>query len=189
MGYSIAWIATRGLAQDAVLDRQALRLTAAQIDYPDAPIAGKPLDSGWYLVVADRCDHRIVSPAHLASLSAGCEVVACAIEEHVMVCSAEAWTDGTQAWRVEHDAQVGVDHLSVTGTPPEALAAIKERCTLAQQGAAGESLPVDCYFEIPLELANAIVGYRHDDAAADENSARFTVLVDAARRPWWQFWK
>lgn len=123
MGYSISWLACRGLTAQAAYQRLALTETTRTAEYARAELTAHGLPYGWRLIVADRCDHTMIHAPSLAELSVGCEVVACSIEEHVMVCSAELWREGTRRWRAEHSSEKGREHLQTQGELPDGLAA------------------------------------------------------------------
>ena len=196
MGYSIAWLAARGIAYDAVLQRLGLVQTDERADYAERDLTGRSLPSGWSLVVARGCEHRIVDARTLGQLAVDCEVVACSVEEHVMYSSAEFWTSGSRLWRIAHDAQEALDHLAVSGQPPDDFEATRARVSMDQQAEGGDQADVDLFFEIPLALARNRVGFKHDEVEATGSDGGFQVLVESpapspGRRAGlrWRFWK
>jgi len=111
------------------------------------------------------------------------EVVICDVEEHVMFVSASAFTNGSLTWRIVHDAQESQDHLTVTGSPPESFAQIREE----ELARADSDREVDFVFEIPIRVAQKVVGFRHDGSAEPQ----FSILRDAHDKPGkprWKFW-
>lgn len=189
MGWSLSWTAVRGKPPEAVLEAHGLRPTGAAWDLPDRrhPFAWAALDGGWVLVVSSPSgaldaeaartgkglfklrawhdprfmDESEASDPFLASLSAGCEVVCCFLEEHVMVSRAAGWKDGDRLWSVLHDGQEDdVGDLQVVGAPPPELATI-EAAARAEQRATPEG--VDFVFDVPVDLAKALTGFRHDE--------------------------
>jgi len=195
MGYSLAWLAVRGIPYNVALERQGLVPTEEIADHAQHPLSALANAGGWSLVVARGCDHRIISGQNLVALSADCEVIACSVDEHVMYSSSEQWSNGRRQWRVEHDAQKSIDHLATDGPMPTDFAATRKQFAEQQEAEGGEKAAVDLYFEIPLVLAQARVGFKHDEAAAFGTDGRFQVLMDAmapsrsSRKPWWQFWR
>lgn len=183
MGYALSWLAVRD-SEPAVLAHLGLVATDRQGDYPDTPLVGRMLDNGWYLVVASTCDHRILQPDLLAGVSTASPLLACSIEEHVMVARAEYWHQGTRRWRIEHDSQQGSAHLSAEGDVPAELTEIIATCAELQAQEAG----VDYYFEIPLVAARQVMGFKHDES--DFGPLAWTVLTDPMgnKRPWWRPW-
>lgn len=190
MGISLAWIGVRGLPYDRVLERLSLIPTERKAPYWDGQPCGKASADGWSLIAAARCDHRIIDPEQLAALSAGCDVIACSVEEHVMFSSAELWSNGVRVWQAMHEQDEGPDHLATEGTLPATFASIVE-ASLAEQKALGDPDDELDYFEVPLNLAKSYTGFKHDEGSDIPGEDVFQVLDDGAPRsaPWWKFWK
>jgi hypothetical protein len=190
VGYSISWLAVHAGAAET-LAALALHPTGEQLELPEAPFVGALLSTGWYLVVADRCDHALVAEATLKSLPASTDAVSCSIEEHVMFSAASFWSGGRRVWSVSHDAQKAIDHLESWGDLPPFYSEIREAILAQQAREGGAGAEVDFVSDLPLELARRIVGYKHD---ADGEPARFDVLhptsdsLLARRKPWGRFW-
>lgn len=191
MGFSLAWLAVRGLPYHVALERQGLLPTEHESDYGEHDVSALADAGEWSLVVARGCDHRIISAKNLATLSVNCEVIACSVEEHVMFSSSELWLNGTRQWRVEHDAQKSIEHLATDGSMPEDFPATRKQFAEQQDAEGGNNAEVDLYFEIPLVLARDRVGFKHDEEAAFETDRKFQVLSDtmSSKKAWWQFWK
>src|SRR5438477_2518995 len=134
MGYSLSWVAVRGKPTGAVYDQLAVRGTGVHEEIQESPIVGAKLPDGWSLVMLDH-DFHLMSDPLLESLSSDCEVVACAVEEHVMHSMASGWKDGHKVWLVSHDAQQALDDLEVAGEPPPVFASIRDRARAQQQAA------------------------------------------------------
>lgn len=154
MGASLSWFAVRGRKPEAVLQEFGLR--NAGKEPCKTPFCGGSLPGGWFLVVHGR--HEFTND-EVRSLSRGGEVVACFVEEHVMVSRAAAWKDRVQVWCVTHDAQEGDDHLEVEGEPPAGFSAIRDRRILQQKEEGG----ADFMWNIPVDLAKEIAGYSHEE--------------------------
>src|ERR1035441_6535497 len=88
MGASLSWFAVRGKTPEAVL--QGFGLKNVGKEYCKTPFCGGALPSGWYLVIHGR--HEFAND-EARRLSRGCEVIACFVEEHVMLSSASGWKD------------------------------------------------------------------------------------------------
>ena len=84
--------------------------------------------------------------------------------------------DGIELWSVIHDAQQSLHHLSVSGDPPEEFLAIKGRLFGEQEKEDAGSAEVDFVFDIPIELAASITGFRHDLWEIDGNRPEWTVI-------------
>ena len=124
--------------------------------YRKTPFCGGALPGGWFLIIHGR--HEFTND-EVRLLSRGGEVVACFVEEHVMVSRAASWKDGERIWCVTHDAQEGDEHLDVEGEPPVGFAAIRDRLTKQQQEDGG----ADYIFNIPVDLAKELTGYSHEE--------------------------
>lgn len=195
MGYSISWLAVRRKSTEIVLQQLKLSRTGELGDYADYPVVGRIFPNGWFLLVADKSDHELVGKDTLATLSAGCEIVACSVEEHGMVCWSERWVDGANIWRLEHDAQRSILDIKRSGSPPAEFEALAAGYADRQRQAGGKKANVDYYFEIPLEMAKSIVGFKHDEDNAEVADGSFEILVASAKRhpssvnkPWWRLW-
>lgn len=171
MGYSMTWTAVRGKPADAVLAALGLARTGRTNEEGVTrrePFACCQLQDGWVVVLASAgtADDRFMDDtgnrdAFLATLSAGCEVVACFVEEHVMVSRAAAWKAGVRLWDVKHDAQVALDHLVRVGEPP--AGAENDEAQARVELANDPDPSCDFFFEVPVRFANAVVGYRYDE--------------------------
>jgi len=176
MGYSIAWLAVECTDPDAALADLKLRRIGEHAYFAEEALTSAALPGGQFLIVADTCDHRIIEPDTLASLSVKYSVVACSIEEHVMFSSAEQWIGGKRLWRIEHQAEDSPIHLATAGSLPASFSSIAAKQKAAQEAAGGEDADVDLYFEIPLLVAKGITGFKHDDVIDGIDYDRFDVL-------------
>jgi hypothetical protein len=154
------------------------------------------LQPGCSIIAADRCDHRIVGAAELASLSEVCDVVACSVEEQVTYSCAELWAQGQRVWRVAHAAQQPFDHLSAEGALPADFEPVRRRHSEQQRAEGSQGAGVALYLETPLIVAQARFGFKHDEGASPEPEHGFVVLRDEkdatndqGRKAWWQFWR
>jgi hypothetical protein len=197
MGYAISWIAVRGKSPDTVLEELGFAHTGQFGDYGDDALVGKLLETGWYLLVADRCDCPLFESSELARLSLACELIACSIEEHVMYSESECWRDGENRWRVEHDAERGTRDLQASGDLPAHFADVARKYAEEQEAEGGDAAEVDCYFEIPLQTAGQLVGFKHDEAAPGHGEGQFEILKPSPAhrsaspadvKPWWRLW-
>ena len=116
MGFSISWIAFQGIDKNEALRRLSLRDTGEPDEANESDFSGTDLSTGWYALFSN--DFSFVELDRLKSLSDGCRLLACNVEEHVMASGAYFYEDGRKIWSVEHDAQVGILHLDVSGKPP-----------------------------------------------------------------------
>ncbi len=177
MGFSLSWLGVKGVPPDVVLEALGLGGTGGRDEVPDAPLNGVELPGAWYLVIANRQPPEFFQESVLQRLSTIGEVVICFVEEHVMCSSATGWKHGRTMWSVLHDAQRDIEHLEAAGDLPSTFAAIRERLLASQQAAGGRTANVDYIFEVPVVLAEALTGYRHDAEIPALGKRPFEVLV------------
>ena len=177
MGYSQSWLAVKGKTRAEVLDALELRETGTREEIASSPIVGAELSAGWYLVVANRSEHRLTRDGVLQRLSVGCEVITGDVEEHVMVSAAGGWNNGHRVWSVMHDGQRSVKHLETKGDLPAAFAGIRDKLLAQQQAEVEGENAVDHMFDVPVELAKTLTGYRHDAQAPTVHDTPFEVLA------------
>ena len=187
MGYSISWLVTSGADAQTLPERLGLKPTGEKGDFFDFKASGQPLKNGGYLLVMERCDHPFIRDESMARISADGEALACSLEEHVMYAGASQWKQGKKLWSITHQGNREETRyaITVTGAPPGPFAAIRDDCAKKQLS----DKQVDWYFEIPLQLAKQLTGFKHDEncTGIDGNFAEFAEPVGAAK-PWWRFW-
>ncbi len=196
MGYSLSWLAVHGKAVEVIHQQLGLTGTGEFCDYGDAPVVGQQLQSGWYLIVAKGCDHKLTSDVIVQPISSNSSVIACSIEEHVMFSSATEWRDGQRKWHIRHrGGDYGPTDLSFEGAPPPLFSELRGRYASMQEAEDGEKGEVDWFFEIPLELAKSYVDFKHDEETPGLEEGSFEILklsreglVAKASKPWWRFW-
>jgi hypothetical protein len=175
MGFKVSWIAFHGTGRDAALEKLGFRDTGEPDEANEAPFSGAEIPNGWFVVFAN--DFDFISPKRLASLSRGCRLIACRVHEGVMFSGAFFYQDGERVSEISHDAQVGVYDLSVLGSPPKEFQSIRDSQMKQQDEEGGDEAEVDCIFEIPIETAAAICGYRHDRGRFDWGEPKFARLA------------
>lgn len=160
MGFNASWLAVRGKPTESVLDLMSLKRTGEFEEVPESPVTGIALPTGWYLIFAN--DFAFIDRALLSRLSEGAEVVTCAVEEHVMVSSASGLKDGAEIWSILHDSREGMRHLKFSGELPDQFDSIRSRLFAEQSATGGDDSDVDYVFDVPVEVASALTGFRHD---------------------------
>jgi hypothetical protein len=188
MGFSLSFLAVKG-AMPAEIHR-ALEVTDTGVastddDYPAPSVRGAALPDGWYLVLLNDVAHRLISSEEIAErLSQGCEAITCQVEEHDMYSACFGLRDGTHVWSVVHDSRKARDDLEVRGEPPAVFGEIsaRMRAKQAEEDRRTRKVSVDLLFDIPVELAHALCGYRHDMIAGWGEPA-FTVLAEGELGP------
>ncbi len=184
-GLFLAWIAVKGMGKEEVLATLSLsgawRPLTPDEDEFSFRISCAEIPCGWMHVLTQNFDYATAE--RMTALSTGGVAVACAVEEHVMVSQAWGYADGRQVWSILHDGgNRGTMDLETTGDLPSAFMPIREKL-VRQQGAedAGDAM-VDYMFDLPVELADALVGYRHDRAPPKGQELAFSTLATSDRR-------
>ena len=173
MGVSLSWIAVKGCPPQAVNKTLGLQPTGTKEDFPESRLSATQLPTDFYLVVFNRDE---LSPSSLRKFSEAFPLLYSFVEEHVMFSTVAAWESGKEVWSLVHDAQKGILDLKVKGTPPGNFAAIRDRL-LAQQDAEGIEEPeVDHVFDVPVEVAKELTGFRYDQSIDGIAPGAFEVL-------------
>ncbi|WP_271532382.1 hypothetical protein [Bradyrhizobium sp. CCBAU 25338] len=204
----MSWILVDGITEEVLYDCLDLAPTGGTPDRYDlgtsyVPLAGAVLKSGWcgvfakYALVMDATVGK--SPIPLTRLPAKSRCITCVVLEHAMVSYASLWQGGHSAWEIRHDSGQGRSHLEARGDPPVVF---KELCDTAMkkqraedaQGKPGE-WGVDYVFDVPINTAASIAGYRHDRVVEEDffkalrtlAPANGNVLTKLNQPPgWWQ---
>ncbi len=178
MGFSLSWLATKSKSAEAVLSELELRSTGKRGEVARSPLVGASSDAGWFLIIASRCEHRIISGPVVERLSAGCEVLTCTVEEHAMFSEARGWRDGHRLWSVTHrgDNDATKKIVSEEGTFPSEYSSIRERLFRQQEAENAGDAEVDFLFEIPVVLVQTFTGYKHDEVSPAFEAHGFKLL-------------
>ena len=84
-----------------------------------------------------------------------------------------AFAKGREIWRVSHEAERGITHLDVTGTPPKNFEEIRTRLLRQQTDDPGGA---DYVFDIPVDLAQSLTGFRYDEDIEGAGDKPFEIL-------------
>jgi hypothetical protein len=188
MGASLSWLAVKGKAAAEVLGELHLRPTGVTGLEGESPYVGAASDTGWYLIVASGAEDRLVGAAVVERLSAGCVVLTCTVEEHVMFSQATGWRDGRRLWTVTHRGEDGPVGIEEDGTLPPEYPAIRDRLVARQQADGGSEAGVDHLFDIPVALVQTFVGYKHDEVNPAFEARGFEVLESERPEPAQRSW-
>ena len=178
MADALTWIAVQGMPTERIRSILGLKPTGRSSPGFDWEFGGAALANGWQLIVQGfENEASGFREADLRDLAAEGTLVVCVVDEYALRSRTSGWTRGREAWSVTHDgADPSGAHLAVTGEVPPALEAIRARIyaeqndadRAAEQGTdGGHGLEVDLIFELPIDLARELTGFRHDDPEAD----------------------
>lgn len=185
MGISLAWVAVKGLELDTILGRLDLAPTGRSCDILETDIAAHPLPGHAWMVAALNCAHRIIHPASMADLSAGCRALACSVEEHVNFAFCEMWQDGRRLWQVQYVGCEDPVEFSHSGELPPRFHELLAHVT--PEG----SDDLEGYFliDIPLILAKEFSGFHYAEANPAFDAIPFQELKDVRARTKTGWWK
>jgi hypothetical protein len=138
-------------------------------------LEGALSDAGWYLIVADGYDHRLIQDAVLTQLSTGCEVLTCTVDETNLSSAATGWENGQRQWSVTYEGEDQPGDVVTDGQFPVTFALIRSQLTAKSQQEDAGDLLLDPLFEIPIETVRHAVGYRADEPS-QAFDGRFVVL-------------
>lgn len=178
MGFSITWCAIREEKSEQFLERLGLAPTGEVEEFPESLIATAKLDTGWRVVWYNKYACPFLRPEDLRSISRDQDVLLCQVEEHVMASSSEMWSVGKRKWWLSHEGEDGPKGLSTDGELPDSFPAIRKEMEQAQLAAGGDEAGVDYIFEIPLKVAQTLVGFKHEECA-HLLDGKFSVMSQA----------
>lgn len=172
MGYRISWLAVPIGAKDRLLDILELTDTGEPDEANEAPFSAATLPTGWTVLWSN--DQRYAA-SHAGALSRVlAPVIAVEINETCMHSTASLFDGGERRWRVHHEGDERIDFLQKEGPLPPDAPAIEAQARAAQAEEDRGAAEVDHIFEVPLEIARAICGYKHDRAGFDWGEPAFT---------------
>ncbi len=175
MGFSLSWLAVKGKPAQAALAELGFRPTGKREEVAESDLCGAELPNGWYLILSNHTE-TVATEATMQKLcSPGVELVTCFVEEHVNVSSASSWREGRQIWSVVHDHQMA-ETPDTEGDPPSQYKAILDDLTRQQREADEKGEDVDYLFDLPVEIARSVTGYRHDEDIPGMSGEVYEVL-------------
>jgi len=176
MGFAVTWFAVREEHANKLLEQLGLSSAAETEEFPESLISAARLNTGWRVIWYNEYGCPFMRPEDLARLSQEYDVLMCLVEEHVMASSSEFWSSGHRKWWISHEGIDGPKGLSTDGTLPDCFASIRSELEEAQRAEGGEDADVDYIFDIPLKVAQSIVGFKHDEHCPHLTEDRFVVL-------------
>jgi hypothetical protein len=181
MGYAISWYAVREESAPQFLEQLGLVPGTETEDFPESLVSTAKLQTGWRILWYGKYDCPFLGSDKLASISENFDVLACLVEEHVMASSAEYWSRGERSWWISHQGEDGPKGLDFGGALPECFATIKSDMEDVQRAEGGDEADVDFIFEIPLRVAQSVVGFKHDEECLSLTEEKFVVLDETSR--------
>jgi hypothetical protein len=179
MGFAISWCAVREGGAEQFLQELGLSPTGETEELPESLISTGKLDTGWRVVWYNKYGCPFLKPEDLAKLSITRDVLLCLVEEHAMASSTELWSSGKKKWWISHEGEHGPKGLSVEGNVPEVFPAIRKEMEDMQLAEGGDDADVDYIFEIPLKVAQSLVGFKHDEDSQHLVGGIFHVMSQA----------
>lgn len=158
MGFRISWLATQQ-PLPTVLAALQFKVTGEAGAYYDFSFSVGALANGWTIVWSE--DEEYCSPSLGVALSAESAVLICWVNETVMNSSTRYFDRGRQLWHVWHEGHEDPSHIASEGSPPDTLASLISDARQAQS----EDKEVDFLFDVPLNVAEQLCGFKHDDFA------------------------
>jgi hypothetical protein len=172
VGFRISWIGFDGKRKASALEMAGLKDAGEPDEFNETPFSGAEIPGGWFILFSN--DFGFVSRERLAQLSIDCRIIACQVHEGIMFSAAYGYERSNRMWELAHDAQQGIDDLSVSGSPPPSFESIRRRLTQRQETTFGGA--VDYIFDIPVEVAAAICGYRYGRLKFEWGTPQFSRL-------------
>jgi hypothetical protein len=173
----MSWLAVKAASADEACAALGLARAGGDSPFPDYTYSGAVLPTGWYLVVGNDEGYPALLGKDMQALSQAHDIVVCEVEEHVMFSSSACWSGGGRAWSVVHDCEKGPDHLEAEGRLPDDYEATRSECLAEQEEEDDDE--VDFAFEVPLELARRLTGFKHDEGEVDDQEVSFEELRPA----------
>jgi len=174
VGFKISWLGFKGLSKSDVLGHIGFHDSGQPNDGNEAPFSLAQLPTGWSILFAN--DFTFGAAEHLRPLSVGCEIVACQVHEGIMYSAAHQASGGHDVWSIWHDNDVDLYDLNVSGQPPSFLSEVRSSRQAEQDAQGGKDAGVDYIFDIPVEVAFRLTGYRYDRWRFDWGEPEFTAI-------------
>ncbi|MEQ1902538.1 MAG: hypothetical protein ABL866_17615 [Devosia sp.] len=205
MGFNFSWIFVEGATRQdlwAALDLAPVQKMedAADLGTSHAEIGAAKFGEKWqavFTIYALTLDAAFATnPPRIARLPSKSRCVVCLVLEHAMISYAALWQAGRRVWEIRHN---GGQHLDASGDLPSAYPGIRARADMQQLAEDKLRSPMrmhtDYLFDVPLDTATTITGFRHSSGNSWDILSDLHVLqpVDGAEfdrlyNPpyWWQ---
>ena len=111
----------------------------------------------------------------LATLSAGCEVLTCTVDERNLYSLATGWANGRQSWSVKYEGEDRPGEIAAEGDLPRSFEFVQKDYVARSQAEDAGDLLLDPLFEIPIETVRSAIEYRPDQPSPAFDG-RFVLL-------------
>jgi hypothetical protein len=165
MGWHCQFLFVQGVDAAEAASRLGGTLTGHNVDFDDAisaahgpgPTVGPSID-GW-LVITDP-DWQLIHAGYATELSRGARLLRLVVGETVMFAEAAMWEDGVERWAITSIDDNEPPQLTVRGQVPQELL----------DGRPREDGP---YFDVPVDVVHALIGWRYDMPDSRVDDARY----------------
>lgn len=181
MGFKISWLAFEALDKATLLDALGFHDTGVSDEANEAPFSAAQLPNGWSIIWSN--DFGWIETQSVKLPFPTQRAIACQLHEGLMFSAARGADDGAEKWSVSHDAQTALHDLTLVGDLPSTLPEIRSRLLREQQEEDRNSAEIDFIFEIPIELAQSITGFRHDLWEIDGRQPDWTIIEQTSVTP------
>jgi hypothetical protein len=169
VGFKISWLAAQGLSKGELLAHFGLHDTQIYDEVNEEPFSSAEIPTGWAILFSNDCAWATGSRA--IALSKKVRVLTCALHEGVMVSESAFFENGQLLWQVMHDGQLDAVNLETHGALPANYNVIKDAAFPLEMDD-----EVDYAFDVPIDLALTICGWRHDLCEFDWGTPYFTKV-------------
>jgi hypothetical protein len=210
VGFNMSWIFVDAIELDELYVALDVKSTGEAADPYDlgtgrVPLTGLRPKAGWCAIFGQYSfvlDITIgTDPPRLSRLPAKSRAVSCVVLEHTNISYASLWQGGREIWQARHQPSKGQpEHLDFSGDLPPSFIGIWEAALQKQRADDAMRKPgewgVDYVFDVPVNAAAEITGFRHDRGRGKEEAYRELTTLElingnALKRlstppRWWQ---
>jgi hypothetical protein len=173
MSFDVSWAAFNLIRKQEVLAAAGLQDTGQRDEAHEAPFSCAEMSNGWTVLFVNDSTYTY---KNTAVLSANHAVLSVVVQEYVPLSMASFHVRGEEVWSILHDGKADAFDLTFTGTVPPQTQAIRDRI-LAMQRSEGKASRTDHLYDIPIELAETICGFRHDRWRFPWGQPLFTIAT------------
>lgn len=172
MGFHLSWIATKGIEKNDVLRHFELEASGEFEEVPESEWTFLNVQNGWNIFIWNETELLDSAAAALTDARTDAEAIIALVAEGAMVCVCSGWKAGKKIWSISHDSSKALTNLDFEGDLPDSFESLREKCEEAQTG----TTEVDYFFDVPLDVARSICGYKHDQWDESLGESPFETL-------------